>query len=81
MLGIVVAGALLSTLILTIMVRKQSKAFTFTLIALLCIVGTQAVFWTLIHPVNQATCDWTLLTANWQELRQQWEYSYVATQF
>jgi uncharacterized membrane protein YbjE (DUF340 family) len=38
-LEIVVAGALLSILFLTIMVREQSKALTFTLIALLCIVG------------------------------------------
>jgi hypothetical protein len=79
MLGIVVAGALLSTLFLTIMVRKQSTAFTFTLIALLCIVVTQVVFWTFTHPVNQATSNWTLLPANWQELRQQWEYSHVAS--
>ena len=79
MLGIVVAGAVLSTLFLTIMVRKQSNAFTFTLIALLCIVGTQIVFWTFTHPVNQATSNWTLLPANWQELRQQWEYSRVAS--
>lgn len=40
LLGIVVVGALLSTLALTIMVRKERKVFVLTLIAFLCIAGT-----------------------------------------
>ena len=77
LLGIVVFGALLSTLVLTIMVRKKRKAFILTLIALLCIVGTQIVFWTFTYPANKATDNWTALPATWLELRNQWEYSHA----
>ena len=79
LLGFVVAGALLSTLMLTITVRKERKAFMFAFIALLCIAGTQVVFWTYTYPANQATHNWTMLPANWVELRRQWEYSHATS--
>src|SRR5918994_6479093 len=60
LLGFVVAGALLSTLALTIALRRERKAFIFALIAFLCIAGTQVVFWTYTYPANQATNNWTL---------------------
>ncbi len=77
LLGIVVVGALLSTLVLTIMVRKEPEIFTLTLISFLCIVGTQVVFWVFTYPVNQKANNWTLLPENWLELRNQWEYSHA----
>lgn len=77
LLGIVVIGALLSTLLLTILVRKQRSAFVLTLIALLCLVAAHAVFWTHTYPANQATSNWTVMPSNWQDLRQQWEYSHA----
>jgi ribose/xylose/arabinose/galactoside ABC-type transport system permease subunit len=77
LLGIVVFGALLSTLVLTIIVRKKRRAFILTLIAFLCIVGTQVVFWTFTYPANEATNNWTVLPGNWLELRNQWEYSHA----
>jgi ribose/xylose/arabinose/galactoside ABC-type transport system permease subunit len=79
LLGIVVLGALLSTLVLTIMVRTRRKTFIFTLVAFLCIVGTQLVFWTFTYPANQATDNWIVLPANWLELRDQWEYSHAVS--
>ena len=78
-LGFVVAGALLSTLALALTVRKERKAFLFAVIALLCIAGTQVVFWTYTYPANQATHNWTMLPANWVELRRQWEYSHATS--
>lgn len=77
LLGIVALGALLSILILTCLVRKQKKAFAFTLIALLCIVATQIIFWVFTYPANQQTNNWTILPVNWIELRKQWEYSHA----
>jgi len=65
--GFFVAGALLSTLVLTIIVRRQRKPFIFASIALLCIAGTQVVFWTHTNPANQATNNWTMLPENWAE--------------
>lgn len=29
--------------------------------------------------MNQATVNWTVLPANWTELRVQWEYSHAAS--
>jgi hypothetical protein len=79
LLGFVVAGALLSTLALTIALRRERKAFIFALIAFLCIAGTQVVFWTYTYPANQATNNWTLPPENWEELRRQWEYFHATS--
>ena len=79
LLGVVIAGALLSTLVLTVIVRKERRAFVFALIAFLCIAGTQVVFWTYTYPTNQATNNWTMLPQNWTELRRQWEYSHATS--
>ena len=78
LLGIVVFGALLSTLVLTVMSRRQ-KAFTPALVGFLCIVGTQIVFWTFTFPANQETMNWTVLPERWEALRTQWEYSHAAS--
>lgn len=79
LLGFVVVGALFSTLALTLTVRHKRRIFVFTLIALLCIVGTQVVFWSYTYPANQATNNWTTLPENWAELRRQWEYSHATS--
>jgi ribose/xylose/arabinose/galactoside ABC-type transport system permease subunit len=79
LLGTVVIGALLSTLALTIVVRKPPKTFVLTLITFLCMAGTQVLFWTFTFPANQQTHNWTVLPENWLALRQQWEYSHAAS--
>ena len=79
LLGFVVAGALLSTLLLTIMVRKQPKTFALTVVAFLCILGTQVMFWAFTFPANQQTSNWTVLPENWMTLRTQWEYSHATS--
>jgi hypothetical protein len=79
LLGIVAVGALLSTLILTIMVRDQETVFALSLAAFLCIVGTLIIFWIFTYPVNQRTQNWTILPTNWTELRKQWEYSHATS--
>jgi hypothetical protein len=65
----VVIGALLSTLVLTIMVRHQPKIFSLTLIAFLCVVAAHVVFWIFTFPANQLTSNWTVLPENWMALR------------
>jgi hypothetical protein len=79
LLGIVVISALVCTLVLTIMVRGQSTQFRLVLVAFLCIVGAQIVFWTLTYPANQQTNNWTILPENWEALRRQWEYSHATS--
>jgi hypothetical protein len=77
LLGIVVFGSLLSTLILTIMLRGSGLAFVFSLISFLCVSVALIVFFTYTFPANQATENWTVLSDNWQELRTRWEYSHA----
>jgi hypothetical protein len=77
--GVFVVGALLSTLVLTIKVRHEPRIFILALIAFLCILGSQVIFWSVTYPVNQQTNDWTLLLGNWVELRNKWEYSHAAS--
>lgn len=79
LLGVVVIGALVSTLAYAIVVRKQRNPFTLAVIALLCLAATQAVFWTFTFPANQVTANWTVLPENWDALRSQWEYSHAAS--
>jgi hypothetical protein len=79
LLGVVVFGALLATLAHTIAARGRRREFRAALTAFLCIVGTQAVFWTFTFPTNQETSNWTVLPGNWAALRAQWEYSHAAS--
>ena len=79
LLGFVVAGALLSTLVLPIMVRKECQAFLWACIALLCLIGTQVVFCTYTYPANHATNNWSMLPENWLALRRQWAYSHATS--
>jgi hypothetical protein len=76
--GIIVFAAILSTLLLAIALRHHAGAFVPALVALICLIGTQVIFWSLTFPVNQATVNWTVFPANWSGLRMQWEYSHAA---
>jgi uncharacterized membrane protein len=79
LLGIVVVGALLSTLFLTVLLRNHRPAFILSLIGFICIVATQVFFWTYTQPANLATHNWTMMPQDWEALRRQWEYSHAAS--
>jgi hypothetical protein len=79
LLSVVVIGALVFTFAYAVMARKQREPFMLAVIALLCLAGTQAVFWTFTFPTNQLTANWTVLPDNWAALRSQWEYSHAAS--
>jgi hypothetical protein len=40
-------------------------------------VAAQLVFWTYTYPANAATDNWTVVAADWETLRRQWEYSHA----
>jgi uncharacterized membrane protein len=46
--------------------------------ALLCVIAAQILFWTYTFPANAATRNWTVQTADWETLREHWEYSHLA---
>ena len=80
LLGIVVFGALVSTLVLTVLLRGRGRQFRLALMAFLCIAGTQVVFWTFTYPMNAQTANWTVLPPQgWEAMRAQWEFSHAAS--
>ena len=77
LLGVVVFGALVSTLALTLLLRARLRQFVFACIAFGSVLVTQVIFWTFTFPVNQQTHNWTTLPLNWLTLRERWEYSHA----
>lgn len=77
LLGIALIGALIVTLVLAIAVRKKPTIFALTVTALLCLAASLAIFFTFTYPANQQTANWTFLPADWEELRDRWEYSHA----
>jgi hypothetical protein len=75
--GAPVFAALLSLLVLVISLRRERRPFAWALIAFLCVVATQVVFWIWTYPMNVATKNWTTIPENWEALRQQWEYAHA----
>jgi hypothetical protein len=76
--GIVLFGALAANLALAIVVWRQRAPFWLALGAFLLVAATLAIFFTWTYPANQATSNWTVVPADWQELRIQWEYAHAA---
>lgn len=77
--GFVVLGALICNFALTFTTRGRRAAFGLALLGFLCIVATQAVFWSFTYPANIATDNWTRLPADWQAVRHTWELSHAAS--
>jgi hypothetical protein len=77
--GVVIAIALLATLVNTILVRGDRRAFAWSLGAFLALAATQGVFWAYTYPVNVATRSWTVSPEPFEAARQQWEYSHAAS--
>jgi len=75
--GVTVFTALLLTLLHTFMVRRDRTAFVLSLAAFLCLAATQAIFWTFTSPMNVASNNWTVMPADFEAARRQWEYSHA----
>ena len=76
-LGLIVMAALVSTFLLTVLVRQRLRQFALACIALGSVFVTQVIFWAFTFPVNQETHNWTTLPVNWMTLRERWEYSHA----
>jgi len=77
--GIAITVALLTTLVNTILVRADRRAFASSFAAFLALAATQSVFWAFTYPVNVATRFWTVSPEPFETARQQWEYSHAAS--
>jgi hypothetical protein len=75
--GVLVLGGIAATASLAWRVRHSRAMFPPTFIALICLVATQIIFWTLVFPGNQQTQNWTTIPANWDSLRNRWEVGHA----
>lgn len=91
--GIGEFGGLVATAVLLAVTPRGTAGFVLTLAALACLLGMQAVYWTVTHPVNRVWVAQEPLgrggskffatgrqgvDADWTKLRARWEYSHVA---
>jgi hypothetical protein len=67
--------AILSVILLS---GREPRVFALSVLALICLLAVQAVFWTFTFPANVATQNWTHVPAGWETLRRNWEYSHAA---
>jgi hypothetical protein len=77
--GIVILAAIASTLALAIAAYRGGRPYLLPALACLCLLATQAVFWSFTFPANQATGNWTMLPAGFEALKTSWEYSHAAS--
>lgn len=75
--GIVIYGALLTTALNAIVVRRQRGPLWLSIGAFLLLAATQFIFWLFTYPANAATNNWTVVPDNLEGWRQQWEYSHA----
>jgi Zn-dependent membrane protease YugP len=76
--GIVIIAAMAANLALTLMLWRRRGPFWPSLAAGLILAATLLVFFVWTHPANQATSNWTMVTADRERLRAQWEWSHAA---
>jgi hypothetical protein len=76
-LGLLIFGAIVSTLILAYEVRHARALFMPALVSLAFLAASQLVFWTMNFPANQQTHNWVTLPDNWESLRLRWEIGHA----
>lgn len=77
--GVAILAAILAAIAHTWMVRGTRRAFPASLAALVCLLVTQAIFWTYTYPMNVASRNWTVVPEGFEAARTQWEYSHAVS--
>ena len=77
LLGAVLIAALLANLVLTVRSRRKGWPMRLAAIATLLLAANLTIFFIWTFPANQATGNWTVMPADWEALRDQWEYSHA----
>jgi hypothetical protein len=76
-LGFVLLIQLLSILAVIVSFRHDREVRVLVIIALVCLIAAQTLFWTFTYPANVATDNWTSIPKDWETLRRNWEYSHA----
>lgn len=77
-LGWLLLVQLLSLLGAAFTARERADVMWLVILALVGLLGAQAVFWLFTFPTNVATGNWTVIPTDWEVLRAQREYSHAA---
>lgn len=75
--SIVLFAAIVTSLVLTIVVRGRGAVFWLALAGFVLITATLVIYFIWTEPANRATNNWTTMPDNWTALRTQWEYSHT----
>lgn len=59
------------------LVRQERRVLVLTLLAIVCVLAAQGLFWAFTYPANVATANWTVPPENWAALRLRWELSHA----
>lgn len=73
----VLFAALAATLALAYRSRSQRVAFAFAAAGFGLLAVSLASFLAFVFPANRATENWTVMPADWETLRAQWEYAHA----
>ena len=68
-LGIFEIGAIVFTLVWTIVEKKNKNIFRLLLAALLIFLVSITIFFAFTFPANKETLNWTVLPQNWESIR------------
>lgn len=68
---------LASIVTLAVSSRREPRVMWPVVAAAVFLICAQAVFWVYTFPANAATGNWTVIPADWEDLRRQWEYSHA----
>jgi hypothetical protein len=77
-LAYVLIAELISMATLAVLYWHEPKVRLCAILAIICLVCAQVLFWVFTYPANVTTVNWTMMPDNWQELRRKWEYSHFA---
>jgi hypothetical protein len=76
--AIPIFGAIAANLGVYLVERRRDRiAASYALIAAALVAVSLGVFFIWVFPGNQETANWTEMTADWQDLRQAWEYGHA----
>jgi hypothetical protein len=75
--GVLIAAFVVNG-VLAFSMRGRPMPFWLAVIGCLMIAATIEIFIRWVYPANELTRNWTAIPANWETLRQQWEYGQAA---
>lgn len=77
--GVVIVLALGCTLLHAIAMWRSPGARRLSLASFASLMGTQAMFWSFIYPMNSLTKNWTAMPDNLEAVRRQWELAHATS--